>query len=256
MKLTLLTSELEAIFWDIVKQDYCDYYFFIYDWLLVRDRSQIFLAFQKEAVAGLMLIYEGIIVQLRGNYTAVEYMLDSLKLETIDIQVPLSCESALLKKYPDYKLKAKVNLLSLTKGNEILNIDIRLQRLGIEDSLQIALIMNECYPEMWGGITSENIRTLMSSSSTVWLGIKSEDILVSFGYATLTPVVSHVTWIATKPDYENKGYATSIVSALVNECFNVADNVIIYVMDDNASANRVYRKVGFRPYKSYAFEKT
>jgi predicted GNAT family acetyltransferase len=252
----LLTLEEEARFWDIVKQDYCDYYFFIYDWLRVKDRSQIFLALEAEKVAGLMLIYEGNIVHLRGEDTAVRFMLESLKLDNVDVQVPLSCESALLEKYPRYKLKARINLLKLTRGKESLSFKVMPQKLTAIDSLQIALLMNKCYPEMWGGITSDNIRILMSSSSeTVWLGIKHEDKLVSFGYATLTPEVNHVTWIATVPEHENKGYATSIVSALVKECLAVAGTTIIYVMEDNAPANRVYLKVGFRLYKSYVFEK-
>jgi ribosomal protein S18 acetylase RimI-like enzyme len=241
---------------DIVKKDYCDYYFFIYDWLLVKDRSQIFLALEADTVVGLMLIYEGNIVHLRGECSAVQFMLDNLKLERVDVQVPISCESALLEKYPSYKLKARINLLMLTRGKESLSVKVTPEKLTVEDARQISLLMNECYPEMWGGITSDNIRTLMSSSpETVWLGIKHEDKLVSFGYATLTPEVNHVTWIATSPEHENKGYATSIVSALVKECLAVADTTIIYVMDDNASANRVYSKVGFRPYKSYVFEK-
>jgi predicted GNAT family acetyltransferase len=256
LQLSLLTSESEARFWDIVKKDYCDYYFFIYDWLLVKERTQISLALEGDEVVGLMLIYEGSIVQLRGDYTSVRFMLDSLKLDKADVQVPLSCESALLEKYPNYKLKTKVNLLSLKKGKESLSFKVPSERLSFEDAQQIALLMNECYPEMWGGITSDNIRTLMSSSpETVWLGIKHEDKLVSFGYATLTPEVNHVTWIATGPEHENKGYATSIVSALVKECLAVAGTTIIYVMEDNTPANRVYSKVGFRPYKSYFFEK-
>ena len=222
----------------------------------MRDRSQIFLALEADTVVGLMLIYERNIVHLRGECSVVRFMLDNLKLERGDVQVPLSCESALIEKYPIYKLKARINLLKLTKGKEDLNLKVIPQKLTIEDALQIALLMNECYPEMWGGITSTNIKTLMSSSpETIWLGIKNEDRLVSFGYATLTPEVNHVTWIATSPEHENKGYATSIVSALVEKCLTVADTTIIYVMDNNAPANRVYSKVGFRHYKSYVFEK-
>ncbi len=256
LQLKLLTSELESRFWDIVKKDYCDYYFFIYDWLLVRDRSQIFLALEAEKIVGLMLIYEGNIVHLRGECRVVRFMLDNLKLERGDVQVPLSCESALVEKYPSYKLKARINLLKLTKGKENLSIKVIPQKLIIDDALQIALLMNECYPEMWGEIKSNNIRNLISSSpETIWLGIKNEDKLISFGYATLTPDVNHITWIATSPEHENKGYATSIISALVEKCLAVADTTIIYVMDDNAPANRVYSKVGFKGYKSYIFEK-
>ena len=67
LKLAVLTSELESRFWNFVTQDYCDYYFFIYDWLPQKDKTQVLLAFEEEAIVGLMLIYDGSIVQLPVN---------------------------------------------------------------------------------------------------------------------------------------------------------------------------------------------
>ena len=182
-------------------------------------------------------------------------MLDTLNLKADDILAPIDCEHLLIEKYPDCKLKTKVNLLNLKKGEERLSVKTVPERLGVGDAEQIALLMNECYPEMWGEVTADNILALMSGSEAVWLGIKLESKLV-FGYAMLIPIVSHVTWIATSPQQENKGYATSIVSMLVKVCLSVADTAIIDVVDDNASANRMYAKVGFKPYKSYFLLKT
>jgi predicted GNAT family acetyltransferase len=108
---------------------------------------------------------------------------------------------------------------------------------------------------MWNDISKEAVEALFTYKEAMWLGIKDVSKLAAFGYAMLTPKVSHVTWIGTNPQYERRGYATSIVSSLVQESLQVADTAIIYVMNDNPTANGVYSHVGFRPYKEYAFIK-
>ncbi|MCL5876313.1 MAG: hypothetical protein M1540_00690 [Candidatus Bathyarchaeota archaeon] len=72
--------------------------------------------------------------------------------------------------------------MSLKKGDERLKVSVEPERLDVGDAEQIAKLMNERYPQMWSGITSDGIASLMSSSYTVWLGIKHVGKLVSFGY--------------------------------------------------------------------------
>jgi ribosomal protein S18 acetylase RimI-like enzyme len=256
VRLVPLTPELEARFWSLVKADYCDYYFFIYDLLLQKERTQIYLALEDDAVVGVMLIYDGHIVQLRGGHGAVAFMLNNLKLGSVDVQVPVDCEDLLLQKYPNFKILAHVTLMSLKKGGEQLALRVKPERLSTKDAPQIAQLMLECYPKMWSKISAEAVKALFLAKEAVWFGIKLDGKLVSFGYGMLTPKVCHVTWIATNPQYEKRGYATSIVSALVRECLAVADEAVIYVMDDNVVAWKIYSKVGFMPYKSYVFVKT
>ncbi len=255
MRIESFTPDLEALFWDVVKRDWCDYYFFIYDWLLQKERTQIFLALEGNEVAGLMVVYDGYIAQLRGEREAVRLLLDHLTLETVDVQVPAYCQDLLLQKFPTSSLKENITLMSLRLGEEQLSVKVQPQRLNAQDAGEIAALMHQSYPNLWGDITAENVVALMGAKEAVWFGIKLGGELVSFGYAMATPKISHVTWIATSPQHGNKGYATSIVSALLKECLAVADGAIIYVVDDNAAAKRVYSKVGFKPYKHYFFVK-
>lgn len=53
----------------------------------------------------------------------------------------------------------------------------------------------------------------------------------------------------TKPEYRNRGYATSLASFLVKEALKETDRVGLHVRADNHPARRVYEKVGFRLYK-------
>lgn len=62
---------------------------------------------------------------------------------------------------------------------------------------------------------------------------------------------SNINIIATHKDFRNRGYATTIVSSLVEEIFREHDKALIHVLRDNTPARHVYEKVGFRPFRSY-----
>ena len=79
LRLATLTGDLEDQFLRYVKRDYLDYYFFIYDWLLQKGKTQITIAFDDEEIVGLLLIYEGSIVQVRGEPAAVSFLLENLR---------------------------------------------------------------------------------------------------------------------------------------------------------------------------------
>jgi ribosomal protein S18 acetylase RimI-like enzyme len=145
--------------------------------------------------------------------------------------------------------------MQLKIGQENLAITTQPQSLNIQDAAEIAELMHICYPKMWSEIPKEAVETILAYKEATFLGIKDGDKLAAFGYVMLTPKVSHVTWIGTNPQYERRGYATSIVSSLIQESQQMADTAIIYVMNDNTTANGVYSHVGFRPYKEYAFIK-
>jgi len=51
--------------------------------------------------------------------------------------------------------------------------------------------------------------------------------------------------------YRNRGYATSVVSALVEQILPESGLLLIHVESENKPAMRVYTKVGFKPYKRY-----
>jgi hypothetical protein len=70
-----VTPDLERRFLSIAETDFCDYYFFIYDWLLQRSKTRIYLAQDSGVAAGLMVVFDGHIAQLRGNRVAVTMML-------------------------------------------------------------------------------------------------------------------------------------------------------------------------------------
>ena len=251
MKIVALDESLEKAFWDYVNQDPLHYYFFIVDWRQRRDRTKILLAMEADRIEGMMLLYADLIVQLRGNRKTVEALFNRVDLDKVELQAPLDCEDIILRKYqsPSPRSKHELVLMRLNKGKENLQFTETPVRLGAEDAERVVEIMTEADREWWGDLTPETQRKVLETG--FWLGVKHEGKLVSVGGTRFFDLVSNISTVATDERYRNRGYATSVVSGLVQEIFKHSPTAIIHVMHDNGPAVRAYSKVGFNPYKHY-----
>jgi predicted GNAT family acetyltransferase len=247
-----LTSKFENQFWNHVNSDLRDYYFFIWDWKLQKGKTKIFLVLdEREEIVGLMLIYDNRFVQLSGEKEAAQLLLSQLDLKKVDLQAPLEWSQSVLEKYPTFAYTETILLLSLSKGEENLQVSTLPEKLTINDAHEIAGLLRLVCPKFWNVITVEDIQAMFSGRH--WYGIKNKGKLVSLGTATATPKVSHVNWIATQEQYRNRGYAKSILSAMLKEIMKTSSTVIIYVLNNNVPARRVYSTVGFKQYKRYIY---
>jgi ribosomal protein S18 acetylase RimI-like enzyme len=247
-----LGDGLEKTFWAHVNQDPLDFHFFIYDWTFKHAQTRIFMALDE--VAGLMVVYRGCLVQVRGTREAVSLLLEELDVEGVTVQAPLDCEDIVSAKFAVAEQKGMVNLLSLKKGEENLKVTAKLEKLGVADADEIAELMHEAYPEFWSIFTAEDVAD--GFEEAFWVGVRREARLVAFGKAVPTPIVGHVAWIATVEGYRNRGYATSVLSTLLKKLLASSSTAIIYVLGNNPTAMHVYSKVGFKLYKRYFYVKT
>lgn len=250
MEIVSLDPALEAAFWEHVNQDIAHYYFFAYDWKYNRSDTKILLALKEKRIDGMMLIYNEKIVQLRGSRESAEALLERLDLERVEMQVLKHHKHYVLEKY-EPTWSHELMLMMLRKGEERLHISHPIVTLDTSNADQIAAIMRRVDPEFWGEITSEQI--VEGMGNTIWAGIKVNGELVSIGRARLTEKVGHIPTVATSEAHRNRGYATSIVSYLVRLILEKTPTAIIYVLSDNPPAIKVYRNVGFKPYRKYFF---
>jgi RimJ/RimL family protein N-acetyltransferase len=248
MKIVSLDSSLEPLFWNYVNQDIPHHYFFILDCKYSRDSAKILLALKQNRIHGMMLIYKQSVVQIRGTSEAAGALLKHVDLEEVEIQSLKEHESIVLEKYKP-SIRHELVLMTLPKGEETLHIRHSITRLDIAEAEEITDIMRQVDPEWWGEITTHHIAEGMNER--LWLGIKVNGKLVSIGNTCLTDWGSNIGVIATHEAYRNRGYATSIVSALVKEILQKSNLALIHVLSGNLPAIRAYEKVGFRPYKSY-----
>jgi len=253
MEIVSLGHELEPIFWDHVKQDIPHYYFFAFDWKYNREDTEILLALEEDRIDGMMLVYNERIVQLRGSKKTAQVFLERLRLDKIEIQSPRNHKQLILKRYkPTSRQGHEMMLMVVHKGEEELHIKHPVFELDAAYGEKIASTMRDADPEYWRDVTGEQILEGMNKGAN-WSGIEVNENLVSIGMSRLTEWAGVVGVVATHEEQRNRGYATSIVSRLVKEILERLPLAMIYVLADNPPAIRAYKKVGFKPYKTYFF---
>ncbi len=255
MKILALSNAWEKNYWQHVNnQDPYDYFFFIVDQKFYPNQTKIFLAVNDaEKICGLMLVFKGSLVQLRGNRQAVKLLLETLTLKTVEVAAPENCRDLISKKYTLPIEEGTMVLMLLKKGKEKLEITEQPERLGPECAEEIAELLRQADPRIWGAVTAKDLSTMFEQ--TVWLGIRKDGKLASLGISSIPDHGSHIMWVATHKDYRNKGYATSIVSSLV-EILLKKGYVIIFTLSNNLPAIRTYTRIGFKPHRSYTYIKT
>lgn len=252
MKIASVQDGFERVFWDVVNKDPLNYYFFIFDWTRRREQTKILLAMEHERVVGSMLQYTAQgrdnIVQLRGSRKAVEQLLARVDFERVELQAPIDCEDIVLKRFrPSFR--HILVLMRLKKSEENLQVKQAPIKLGLEDAGDVVNVMRGADPEFWGDLMAEQQK--LAWKDAYMLGIRQDDKLVSIGLTRFVDIGSNISVIATDKAYRNRGFATSIVSALTDEILKRSPPALIHVLSDNAPAVRAYSKVGFKPYKQY-----
>ena len=252
MHVVALDEGMEKLFWEHVNRDPLEFFWFVYDWKLYPDKTKIWLALDdNDKIAGLLLVHRDTVVQFRGIRDAVNALLDYAPVpEGAEVQSPLDCEDLVVGKYGS-RYKVRLMLMNLTKGEENIQISTVPERLGVGDAEEVVALLREADPVWWGEMSAERLAA-GSLKEALWFGIRQNGKLVSVGSARLTKLgVNNIGIIATKKEYRNRGYATSITSALVKEILKTSHTTIIHVLADNTPAVRTYTKAGFKPCKTY-----
>jgi ribosomal protein S18 acetylase RimI-like enzyme len=251
LRVVALDEATEELFWNHVNSDMLDFFWFVYDWKMFRDKTRIWLALDGERVDGLLLVHGDFVIQFRGSREAVKHLLDYAPIfSEAEIQAPLDCEDIVTSKYSSGR-KYHLMVMHLRKGEENIQISTEPVRLEVENAKEIGALLRGTDPVWWGDMTTERVAT--SLKEIYWIGIKQKDgLIVSAGCTRLTELgVCNIGVVATREGYRNRGYATSIVSVLVEEILKSSHTAIIHVLADNPSAIRAYTKTGFKPHKTY-----
>jgi len=248
LKVVSLEDGHEQDFWKHVNRDPLDYYFFIFDLKQRREKTQVFLALEGRKIEGLMLLYAGHVVQLRGSREAVKLLLDGVDIEQVELQAPMDCEDIVLRRYTP-SLRFEIVLMRLRRGDENIRMKHVPVRLGVEDIEEFAEVLRKADPEVWGDLDIEQQKATWKDAFL--MGIKHQGKLVSVGNSHFGDIASSIGAIATDERYRNMGFATSVVSALVQKILKNSSTALIHVRKDNAPAVRVYSKVEFKPYRQY-----
>jgi predicted GNAT family acetyltransferase len=235
MEIVPLEPSPEPLFWKTISQDIPHYYFFAFDWKHRRDQTKILLALDGDKIYGMMLIYGGEIVNLRGSTEAAKALLEKLDLEKVEIQALDEHKPYILEKY-EPTATHRMMVMLLRKGEEKHCIKHPVVELDVSDAEQIATIMKAADPEFWGEVTTQDIIEGMNRGAK-WFGVKTDGKLVSVENAWTTEWVSLIGIVATSEKHRNMGYATSVVSTIVKEFLAEQFPMIIFVRKRKRPSN-------------------
>ena len=87
-----------------------------------------------------------------------------------------------------------------------------------------------------------------------YLGIREAGQLVAMaGEGFRFPGYTEISAVCTHPDHRGRGYASSLVSALIQKITKRGETPFLHVGTDNAEAIRVYEKLGFKTRRIITF---
>jgi ribosomal protein S18 acetylase RimI-like enzyme len=249
MELVSLTADWEAAFWQHIKRDLLHYFYFAYDWTTHREKTRITLAVEAQRIHGLLLIYDDRAVQLRGSCDAVSLLLETVDLETVDLTSAPHHRPLVLSRYTPTTRCTHIAVLRIGEGQETPSIHHPISALTSADAEAIAEVLREADPEHWGDRTGGHITEHMNTARFV--GVHYDGQLASICGYFPSPWAGVIGVVGTRPRYQNRGYATSLVSYAVTQLLRHNATAIIYVRTDNPPALHVYQRVGFTSYRTY-----
>ena len=88
----------------------------------------------------------------------------------------------------------------------------------------------------------------------LYLGIRQQGRLAAMaGERQRLPGYTEVSAVCTHPDFQGRGYARLLIAELMGKIFERGEIPFLHVREDNATAIRVYEKLGFKTRAIFPF---
>lgn len=212
----------------------------LYD--LQRGLGRFYVCAEGDAIGGLLLDYVDSRgthhVWLWGHAEAVEELLGRVSMpDKAVFQVPPELAPVVRRRFP--VLEYPVLVMAVNRGKERLHVKHEARRLGPRDIPQLAELR---------GMGMDVAEAMLKAGR--WYGVFDGDALAAVACACAEAAgVRALGGFYTRPEYRNRGMATSLASVLVREAFAEGIYAVtLGVGEGNIPARRVYEKVGFRPH--------
>jgi len=257
MRLEIVSSSNEALFFKHIKGNFAEYFFFHVDYAQYPEKTKIYIAVQEETIQAMLLIWEDRRVQIRGNLPGTEFLLQNIgylkKIQPISVTGFEEHKSLIKDYFHQYELATILYRMGLTSGHQKDYETYPFMPLGENQRNEITSLMRKSDPIFWGTREPEE---LLIDEHNKWFGIIKDDRLVSIIGAWFYEKVGYLTIVGTHPDYWNKGLASSLISSALKEIFKDRKQCYIMVRVDNPPAIHTYEKLGFKICNThYNFEK-
>jgi len=238
-----VTSNNETFFYDYIKNNFAEYFFFHVDYAQYPESTEIYMALDnEEKIQGMVLIWKNRRIQLRGTAVSLEFLLNGKSYNPISITGFDNHKKLISKFFPDYKKEIALYRMGLKKGDQKDFEKYKFQKLNESYREEITSLMRIADPIFWGLNNPEDI---LIDENNIWYGImKKKDLICIVGLWKYESI-GYIAVVGTHPDYWNRGYASSLISSTLNELFQDKEQCFITVRMANAPAIHTYKKLGF-----------
>ncbi|MFX1281682.1 MAG: hypothetical protein ACFFA3_20190, partial [Promethearchaeota archaeon] len=99
-----VTADNEAFFYDYIKNNFAEYFFFHVDYAQYPETTEIYMALDnEEKIQAMVLIWKNRRIQLRGKALSLEFLLNGKSYKPISITGFDDHKKLISKIFPDYK---------------------------------------------------------------------------------------------------------------------------------------------------------
>jgi ribosomal protein S18 acetylase RimI-like enzyme len=238
-----VTANNEAFFYDHIKNNIAEYFFFHADYAQYPESTEIYMALDnEEKIQGLVLIWKNRRIQLRGTIESLEFLLNGKSYNPISITGFDIHKKLILKFFPDHKKEIALYRMGLKQGDQKDFEKYKFQKLNEAYRGEIISLMRIADPVFWGLRNPEDI---VIDKNNTWYGIIEKKDLICIVGLWKYESIGYIAVVGTHPDYWNRGYASSLISSTLKELLHDAGQWFITVRVANAPAIHTYKKLGF-----------
>ena len=243
LKSVLVSKENEAIFYEYIKNNFAEFFFFHVDYAQYPENTKIYMALDhEEKIQGMVLNWKDRRILLRGSIVGLEFLLNGKNYKPISVTGFGPHRELILKFFPTYKKEIAMYRMGMKKKDQKDFEKYHFQKLNESHRNDITLLMRIADPIFWGSREPEDI--LIDENNT-WYGIIEEKKLISIVGIWKYESIGYLTVVGTHSDYWNRGYASSLISSVLTDLFREKLQCFIMVRVANIPAIHTYKKLGF-----------
>ncbi|MBY8991111.1 MAG: GNAT family N-acetyltransferase, partial [Candidatus Lokiarchaeota archaeon] len=222
-----VSPDNEAFFYDYIKNNFAEYFFFHVDYAQYPESTEIYIALDNgDKIQGMVLVWKDRRIQLRGSITSLEFLLSGKKYNPISITGFDNHKKLIAKFFPDYKKEIALYRMFLNEGDQKDFEKYAFQRLNESYREEIASLMRIADPIYWGSREPEDI---LIDENNIWYGIVERKELISITSIWKYQSIGYITIVGTRPNYWTKGYASSLISSALKDLFCEKEQCFIMV---------------------------
>lgn len=215
------------------------------------DFQKVWIDEMDGQIKGVYLLYKtNLCVYMRemdGDFEGLKALIAAHDVQYINAIRPLA--EKLSAYVPQYKLRH--THIAVCDSDEALVDFSKAENAVTADIKELTELRILCFPE-------DAHRSYESIYESVEMVLQDFDIfmvrdngkIVAMGYSNAqSDKAGMICSVCTHPDYRNKGYASMVVSATVNDLLSHGKNACLFF--DNPAAASIYHKIGFKDINEY-----